>query len=187
MYHFPFSFEFVPVVQKFAYRHITEIPTAVLFGAQLDEISEQVNRELKFYNLPTLFSAHVFRKPAHCTQDIHKDVYFLNDGRKVIKEVAYNVPVYGCDNTFMEWFDGKYVEKFEKVNLCDNRTVFRFYPEWEDGPHLAERMAFAGPHFFKINEYHRAITGSEERVVMSLRFNDDLKIEHYYKQLHKSK
>jgi len=187
MYHFPFSFDFIPTVQQFAYKHITEIPTVVLFGAQLDEISEQVNKELEYYKLPTLFSAHIFRKPPHTTQDIHKDVYFLNDGRKVIKEVAYNLPVYGCENTSMEWFEGKCIEKFETLKLSGNRTVFRYHPEWEDGPHLAERMEFKGAHFFKINKYHRAITGNEERVVVSLRFNGNLKIEDYYNKVNNLK
>jgi len=186
MYYFPFTFEFVPAVQKFAYQHVSpNAETKTLFGEQLKEIAGEVNKELLFYKLPSLFSAHVFRRPAHCVQDIHKDVYFLNDGRKIFKKVAFNLPVYGCTDCFMEWVDGKYEEVFETLTLSENRTIYRYIPKWEDGPHVVERMEFSQPHFFKVNNYHRAIAGNEERVVVSLRFNGDLSIEEYYSRLHR--
>ena len=186
MYHFPFSFEFVPVVQKFAYQHISpNAETKTLFGEQLREIASDVNKELKFYKLPTLFSAHVFRRPAFCVQDIHKDVYFLNNGKTIFKNTAYNLPVYGCTGCYMEWVDGEYEEVFETLNLSENRTVHRFIPKWKNGPRVVERMEFTQPHFFKVNNYHRAIAGDQERVVVSLRFNENLSIEKYYEKLYK--
>ena len=188
MYYFPFKFEFIPTVQKFAYQHISpNAETKTLIGNQIKEIAGEVNKELSFYNLPPLFAAHVFRRPAHCVQDIHKDVYFLKNGKEVFKKVAYNIPVYGCTDCYMEWVDGKYEEIFETLSLSENRTIYRYVPKWEDGPHVIERVEFNQPYFFKVNNYHRAIAGPQERVVVSLRFTEDLDIEDYYKKVHQSK
>ncbi len=184
MFYFPFTFEFVPLVQEFSLKHINpNAETKTLFSNQLGEIKTQVDRELKFYGLPSLFSAHVFRRPAGCVQDIHKDVYPLNDGRTIFKNTAYNIPVYGCADSFMEWVDGDYEEVFETLHLSENRVNFRFVPKWRDGPHVIERVELTGPHFFSVNNYHRAVAGNQERVVTSLRFNGDLTIEDYYRKL----
>lgn len=185
MYYFPYTFEFIPLVQQFSLKHVSpNAETKTLFSDQIQEIAEEVNKELLFYDLPTLFSVHVFRRPAHCVQDIHKDIYLLNTGKKLLKKVAYNLPVYGCVDCYMEWVDGEHEEVFETLSLSENRTVFRYVPKWKNGFDVIERMKFTGPHFFKVDNYHRAIAGPEERVVTSLRFNGNLTLEDYYGKLH---
>lgn len=188
MYYFPHTFEFIPLVQQFSLKHVSpNAETKTMFGEQLKDISEQVNKELLFYDLPPLFSVHVFRRPAYCVQDIHKDVYPLKDGRVILKKTAYNIPVYGCVDCFMEWVGGEHEEVFETLSLSENRTVYRYVPKWKNGFDIIERMKFTGPHFFKVDNYHRALAGPQERVVTSLRFNGDLTLEDYYSRLYPSK
>lgn len=184
MYHFPFEFEFVPLIQKFALKHITaDAQTKTLFKKDLGEIIEPVNKELTFYKLPGLFSLHVFKRPAYTVQDIHKDVYVFDTKTQIFKKTAYNIPVYGCVDSYMEWVDGKYIETFKILKLSQNRTTYVYFPKWIDGPHIVERLKFEKSYFFNVEGYHRAIAGPEERVVASLRFGGDLTIQDYYRLL----
>lgn len=194
MFYFPFTFDFVPLVQEFALKHSNpDVEARPLYSPDIDEISPDINDELRFYGLSNIFVIHIFTRPAHNVQDIHKDVYPQHDGRTVDRRAAYNIPVKGCSNSFMEWVGGEVDEVLQVNAYKDALHGFADVPkwkdsfQWKDGFRVIDRLELTKPHFVKINAYHRVIAGNKERVAASIRFSADLSITDLYSRLHPKK
>ena len=184
MFYFPFTFQFVPLVEEFALKHSSpDVEAKPLYSPDIDEISPDINNELRFYELPSIFVIHIFTRPAHNVQGIHKDVYPLHDGRTIYRRSAYNIPVRGCSGSVMEWVDGEVGEVLQVNAYKDKIHGFADVPRWKDGFRVVDKLELKEPNFVKINAYHRVSAGNEERIVASLRFTKDLSVTDFYSRL----
>jgi len=191
MYYFSFNFEFVPAVQAFCKKKLESIKAAptpqrqanVLFASDLpSDVCATINNELSYYKLPQLFALHLFTRPPFFTQNWHKDLYSMKDGRVFGKSTAYNIPIEGCVDCFMEWAEGEVIE-IKRPDPGYGHT----HPEWVKGPFIVDRLCFERPHFVKVDSFHRASTGPKERTIASLRFQENLSFEDYFSSISKQK
>ena len=156
----------------YAYKHIIPVETSVKYinfnnhpGIKAiieKEISERYGKTM------TLDMALLFKSKPQAVPVIHHDVMSQN-----LSEVALNIPIYGCEGSMMQWFDGKY-DAYE-MYTDSTKTVRHVELTWKTEPVLLFEKEIVRPSLVNILKPHRAINpNNHERMMMSLRFNPSL-------------
>jgi hypothetical protein len=146
------------------------------------ENENTLNEELSSRGLPKLLYATCFARGRDHTQGIHIDggAYYE------ITNSSLNIPIIGCENTEMQWFEGDYkIEKRTSINDLGLEISYNIV-KWGDQETIkvADSLELTTSHFVRVNTPHRAISNKEQpRAVLALRFYENLTIEDFYSRL----
>ena len=143
------------------------------------ELLDEINKELEIYNIKVAsgmaFKRKNFLIPSYT--DCHLDYSFFH--KRTIKS-SLVIPVDGCEDTLMYWYDGDYSAEVVTPSPGFAYTYPYMKLTWNKPGTLAEQVEISkGPMLCRVDAPHSATSRKDGsyRLVMTLRFEEDLSIE----------
>ena len=145
----------------------------------LDDISNQIKCPLKVQRF--------FRTRANTNGPIHID---CNRATKEPREWAINIPLFNCDNSYMEWFDH---DNFGEFSWWREAGFIKPPQEEMDDFDLnikpIERIIVESPMLVETKSMHRVynLDNPYDRIICSMRGEDTITYEQIYESLSKDR
>jgi hypothetical protein len=118
--------------------------------------------------LPSLYNCILFYRPGDVQQELHIDCD--NSEPPKLMQCAINIPILNCDDSYMEWYHGDYSTSVNAVQGNDGITRKFINLNWQQQPHLIEKVIIDAPTLVRVNVPHRITKTTQTRGLITMRF-----------------
>ena len=179
---FPFPLKTESLIKEYIRERFKDHNTDDIYAEGIDvpkDMLSAINCELKVYNI-IVVSGMAFKRK-NCLIPRHDECHidYSSFYKRTIKS-SLVIPIDGCDNTYMYWYDGAY-----SADVVMPTPDFPYrYPymklTWDTPGKLVEQVEIASrPMLCRVDQPHSATsrTDGSYRLVMTLRFEGNPSIE----------
>jgi hypothetical protein len=183
--YFSFPLKTEPLIKEYVREQFKDYNTNDIYAHRIDipkDILGEINSELKIYNIKVVTGMAFKRKNCVTTSHDRCHIDYSSFHKRKIKS-SLVIPIDGCDDTYMYWYDGAY-----SADVVMPTPDFPYmYPymklTWDTPGTLIEQVEIAsGPVLCRVDKPHSATSRNDGtyRLVMTLRFEEDLSIEEIF-------
>lgn len=192
MFHTEFRLDCFEEIQSFARKFLEAYDGDEVYAIKPvilpQELQEKFNRELNSYELPIVASSLAFkRRNCFISEEtgITKYIHVDTTADQEVTHTSMILPVDGCEDTYMCYFDGKYTRTY---TMTVNNTVNTMKTTWTDGPHFIGKICIdKNPTIARVDLPHDAISRPDGsyRSVITFRLRGNPTFEEVFQKLEK--
>jgi hypothetical protein len=179
-FEFPLKTEII--VKEYVREKFKLLNTETIYAQGIDlpaDILNQVNEELAESNLK-ISSGIAFKRKNYFKPLAHRcHIDYSSVNQQIVKS-SIVIPIDGCEDTFMYWYDGNYTTAVVMPRSGNPSTYPYMNISWKVPGTLLEKVEISkGPMLCRVDIPHSATSKLDGtyRLVMSLRFEENLSIE----------